>query len=311
MARQARIEYKGAFHHVVTRGYNKMWLFRDEKDFEHFKDDLSVVFDSHLLIVHAFCLMNNHIHLFTETPNANLNYAMHRLLTRYACYFKKKYNFRGKVFEKRYSAFLVCSEENALNLQRYIHRNPLGVIVQDPCSWKHSSYRYYLGYDFAPKFLHKDLILKRFDKNSEVAIQKMQNHMARDEASAWHPEDYIHGNSIIGSADFIERIREFIPENCDNELSGLIRLDDKSRVKALYEYVYNSTLQNDLKLSVYLYLLKSKTSLTTKEVNDLLGLNFKKSTMWKLTKKVDLIAQNMSELRDFLIKVNTSFDLIL
>jgi putative transposase len=38
MARQPRVEYAGALHHVMSRGNDGIPIFRDEQDFQLFLD---------------------------------------------------------------------------------------------------------------------------------------------------------------------------------------------------------------------------------------------------------------------------------
>jgi REP element-mobilizing transposase RayT len=279
MARQIRIEYPGAYHHVISRGYNKMWIFRDEEDFSRFLDDLEEVFSSHLLIIHSYCQMNNHFHLFTETPNANLQKAMQRLLSRYATYFKRKYQFTGKVFEKRYSAYLVSTEENCLNLQRYIHKNPCGVIVKNPEEWQYSSYNTYINKTTKPRFLEINSILNRFDTDRAKAIIKFQQHFQREDSSYWNPQDYILGKSILGSQKFLLRIKDKIPNGDYEELTGLITLSNIQRVEHIIASIESLNLEQESKESFSIYCLKKFTGLNSKEINSHLNLDIRKSTM--------------------------------
>lgn len=77
MGYKPRIDYPGAFHHVT---------------------------ESHNLVVYAFCIMSNHVHLYVETPEANLSIAMHHLLNRYKAYYNKKHKrMEGNVFGKPFT----------------------------------------------------------------------------------------------------------------------------------------------------------------------------------------------------------------
>jgi REP element-mobilizing transposase RayT len=279
MARQIRIEYPGAYHHVISRGYKRMWIFRDEEDFSRFINDLETVFKSHLLIIHSYCLMHNHFHLFTETPNANLQKAMHRLLSRYASYFKRKYQFSGKVFEKRYSAFLVSTEENCLNLQRYIHKNPCETIVKNPEDWIYSSYNAFINKSLKPSFLEIDSILNRFDTDRKKAVIKFKQHFQREDSSCWNPEDYLLGKSILGSPEFLIRIKDEIEHGDYEELAGLITLNNIQRVKHIMDCLNSVDLDQINKQSFLIYCFKKFTNLNSQEINSHLNLNLRKSTL--------------------------------
>jgi len=40
MPRQARFDYEGAFHHIMSRGFKREKIFDDEKDYKHYLDCL-------------------------------------------------------------------------------------------------------------------------------------------------------------------------------------------------------------------------------------------------------------------------------
>lgn len=278
MSRALRVEYPGAFHHVISRGYHQMNIFFDEQDFNRFLNDLNFVFNSHSLIIHAYCLMHNHFHLLTETPLGNLQLAMHRLLSRYASYYKNKYQHTGKVFEKRYTAFLVDSDVYALDLTRYIHLNPVGPIVKSPVDWIYSSYRAYLDISKSPYFLDRNLILSRFHSNLKIAINKFIEHHQKMGASYWFPENFTNGKSILGSQEFITRIKIYLPED-NSELSGLIQLKSNDRTNYIVNFIYKQNFDKKIKKSLLIYALRKKTDLNTKKINYLLNEQVKSSTL--------------------------------
>lgn len=278
MSRSIRVEYPGAFHHVISRGYHQMNIFFDEQDFNRFLNELDFVFNSHTLVIHAYCLMHNHFHLFTETPLSNLQFAMHRLLSRYASYYKKKYQHPGKVFEKRYTAFLVDSEIYALDLTRYIHLNPVGPIVKSPIDWIYSSYRSYLNINEPPSFLDTNLILNRFHSNPKVAINKLIEHHQRMGASYWFPENFAKGKTILGSKEFVSRIKDHLPED-NSELSGLIQLKTIERTNLIIDFVSKQNFNERIKKSLLIYAFRHKTDLNTKCINSILGEKVKSSTL--------------------------------
>ena len=40
MPRQARFDYEGAFHHIMSRGFKREKIFDDEKDYKYYLDCL-------------------------------------------------------------------------------------------------------------------------------------------------------------------------------------------------------------------------------------------------------------------------------
>lgn len=72
MVRSLRIEYPGAFYHVMARGNRGEAIFLDDDDRRIFMVTLDEACESCAWRVHAWVLMGNHYHLAMETPEANL-----------------------------------------------------------------------------------------------------------------------------------------------------------------------------------------------------------------------------------------------
>ncbi len=76
MVRPLRIEYPGAWYHVMNRGRRGENVFADRDDYVTFialLQETSEMFDFQ---VSAFCLMSNHYHILVQTPSGNLSRAM-------------------------------------------------------------------------------------------------------------------------------------------------------------------------------------------------------------------------------------------
>ena len=76
LARPVRIDVPGGWYHVTNRGNERRPIFHDDKDRLRFLELLAewpARFETRL---HAYVLMDNHFHLFVETPAANLSRAM-------------------------------------------------------------------------------------------------------------------------------------------------------------------------------------------------------------------------------------------
>jgi hypothetical protein len=75
----------------------------------------------------AYCLMDNHFHfLLREEVDGGIKKFMHRLGTSMSKYFNEKYSEQGTLFEGRYRARVIDTDEYLQYLQAYIHvKNPL------------------------------------------------------------------------------------------------------------------------------------------------------------------------------------------
>jgi len=167
------IFYENGFYHVYNRGVEKRDIFLDEKDYQSFlgiikaylkpekpKRDKTILQGRALerikrhnlaeeLSLVAYCLMPNHFHFLLQqrTKDAIRNF-MQKLGTAYSMYFNARYERVGGLFQGRYQAKEVTSDEYLLHLTRYIHRNPVEariVKVENLNKYKWGSYPNYLG----------------------------------------------------------------------------------------------------------------------------------------------------------------------
>ena len=60
MARALRIEYPGAFYHVINRGNVGDDIFKSLRDREKFLEYLQTADEHYGLKIHTYCLMTNH-----------------------------------------------------------------------------------------------------------------------------------------------------------------------------------------------------------------------------------------------------------
>ena len=125
MARALRLSFENAFYHITARGIRKENIFYSDKDKKVFLDKINETFEKYSFICYAYCLMDNHYHLFIQTPIANISEGMHYLNTSYANWFKAKYKLAGSIFQGRYKSILIDADSYALTLSAYIHLNPL------------------------------------------------------------------------------------------------------------------------------------------------------------------------------------------
>ncbi|WP_260471949.1 transposase [Bacillus salinus] len=141
LSRPQRIWYEGATYHITARGNRRAALFQHRSDYDMYVailEDIRMMFP---FILHAYCLMTNHIHLLIETKHHHIKDIMKEWHSRYAVYFNRKYHFDGHVFQGRYSAKMIDTDAYFLQVSRYIHRNPLEAkMVSNLTHYEWSSY---------------------------------------------------------------------------------------------------------------------------------------------------------------------------
>ena len=142
MPRRARICPAGVPQHVIQRGHNRQACFHDVSDRATYYMYLTRYSAAFCVDVHAWVLMNNHVHLLV-TPNArNAVMPFITALSRgYAQYFNAKHGRTGNLWEKQFRSCLVDTERYFLQCQRYIELNPvMSRVVGHPDSFQWSSY---------------------------------------------------------------------------------------------------------------------------------------------------------------------------
>ena len=142
MARKARIEYEGAYYHVINRGNYRSWIFESEGARKSFLECLQLTCNAKNWRLHAWCLMGNHYHLLIKTPDANLVDGMRWLQSTFANRFNRSRGVHGHVFQGRYKA-IVLDDDAIGPVAHYIHLNPCraGIVPVDQLeSYRDSSF---------------------------------------------------------------------------------------------------------------------------------------------------------------------------
>ncbi len=156
MARQLRIDYPGAWHHVMNRGRRKETIFRDAEDRWDFLRLLGVAHARYGLEVHAYALMGTHYHLVVRSPTGELSKAIQYVDGVFAQRFNRRHGVDGPLFRGRFTAKLVDSDSYLDTVVRYVHRNPLALVEpQNLHKYEWSSYfDFHLAAESQPSWLY-------------------------------------------------------------------------------------------------------------------------------------------------------------
>lgn len=130
---------------------------RDEAN----RDPISVDSRDKLVEVMTFCFMPNHLHLLLKQLKDNgITKFMAKLGIGYGGYFNRKYGRKGYVFQNRFVAIPIKTDEQLKMVFVYIHTNPISLIepkwkergIRNPEKavkflegYKWSSYQDYIG----------------------------------------------------------------------------------------------------------------------------------------------------------------------
>jgi putative transposase len=147
MARLPRLALTGHVHHVILRGNNRQDIFMSVNDREFMLGLLSEEAKQHGVDVHAYVLMNNHIHLLlTPRRDLALSRMMQAIGRRYVQSFNRQHGRTGTLWEGRYRSTVIQAERYLLACMVYMDLNPVRAgMVAAPAEHPWSSHAHYAG----------------------------------------------------------------------------------------------------------------------------------------------------------------------
>lgn len=144
MARLAREKSASGIYHAMVRGINKQPIFHMDEDRLRYLEVLAKVQEKTPFVFHAYCLMDNHIHLLLQELDEPLGDLMKRVGASYVYWFNRKYERVGHLFQARFRSEVVEDDSYFLTVLRYIHQNPVRARIVERCSdYPWSSYAAY------------------------------------------------------------------------------------------------------------------------------------------------------------------------
>ncbi|RJQ56956.1 MAG: transposase [Nitrospiraceae bacterium] len=209
MARKPRIEYEGAFYHVITRGNWREKIFRDKRDFLKYLEIVSNYKKRHQFRLYSFVLMSNHIHLLIETGGTPLSKIQQGINQSYTMYFNRRYKMVGHLFQGRYKAILCDRDAYLLSLVKYIHMNPLRAkMVQDLNEYKWSSHQCYADKGQNNGLVDTDRVLRMFSED-RVRSKELYREFMGDGLAIKREEVYrTVEQRVLGSEEFLDNVME-------------------------------------------------------------------------------------------------------
>ena len=132
MARQPRLDLPGIPQHIVQRGNNRLPCFLDDADRARYRQLLREALLATGCRLHAYVLMDNHVHLLLTPPAPGATSRMMQWLGRqYVGQFNARHGRTGTLWEGRYKACLVDDADYLLRCVRYIDLNPVRARMTD------------------------------------------------------------------------------------------------------------------------------------------------------------------------------------
>lgn len=176
--------------------------------------------------MHAFCLMDNHIHLMLSEGIEDVSRVMKRITVSYVHYFNKKYKRVGHLFQDRFKSEVVEQESYILSLARYIHQNPVKAgIVEKPSDYRWSSYNCYLDENnYFAKILDTDLVLGLFSDDRKTAVKKFEEYMKKEETESFL--DLVEDEEVMDEVTASELFKKMLIERGLNNNEDKVHLPD-------------------------------------------------------------------------------------
>jgi len=295
MARPLRIEYEGAFYHIVARGNERKRIFLSRADYEKFLASLRTSAERFSVVIHCYVLMGNHYHLIVETPKANLSFFMHAIQSGYTTYFNTKRGRSGHLFQGRYKSLLVDKDAYLLELSRYIHLNPVKAHITDvPEAYPFSSYPAFID-SGRETFVFRDLIWN-MSHGSEGYHRFVESGLAEELKS---PFQDVYGGMILGRKSFIEEVLQELKDTHKKEVSSrralhasIAGLDDiVALIGARFKIPAETARASSPYRNYAVYLARKHTALS----NPQLGAYFGNVTYSAVTKIVSRLETRMKE----------------
>jgi putative transposase len=143
MARPLRFLVPGQPQHVIQRGNNRGRVFFGDGDYRFYLGCLAQACARFSCDVHAYALMTNHVHLLVSPASEDaLPRAMQSVGRRYAQFINCRRERTGSLWEGRYRAAAIDSDEYFMVCSRYIELNPVRAgMVASPADYEWSSFK--------------------------------------------------------------------------------------------------------------------------------------------------------------------------
>lgn len=284
MARPLRLSFPDAAYHIIARGNRKEPIFHDDSDRKCFLDKLNETCVKYGISCFAYCLMDNHYHLFLRTPMANISDGIHHLNSSYTNWFKSKHKIVGVLFQGRYKSILVDENNYAVYLSTYIHANPhragmVSVLREYP--W--SSYPDYVDNRKTFDSLDSSFILRQMSNDLSAARQRYESYVDNNLGITLSP-DKIYKGIALGDEQYVQNVLEKITDLGEQrEVPSIRDLSSQASEEVIQRVMEEFSISREdifrkkrgnFYRQMTLYLLKQHTSLSLQEIGKLFNMDY-------------------------------------
>lgn len=163
--------------HITQRAAGKEPLFLEDSDYLFMLSLLKEISRQFSIIMYAFCLMPNHLHLLLRPQEDNLYDAMRDLFSKYAMRFNRKYERKGHLFGGPYRQAVCLDDGYLLAASVYIHLNPVKAgMTKSAQNYRWSSCSLYYNDDAPAAFVVPDFVLSLLGR-SDLESKRKYRHL--------------------------------------------------------------------------------------------------------------------------------------
>ena len=148
MPRTARIIENNNFYHVISRSLNDVFILKDNEDFRYFMSLIHSAKKKYPFRLFHYVIMNTHFHFIVQALSpVMLSKGLAHIKWFYTHWSKKKYNWKGPLWQQRYKSIPIENENYLYNCGMYVELNPVRAkICENPEDYEFSSYKkYHMG----------------------------------------------------------------------------------------------------------------------------------------------------------------------
>jgi REP element-mobilizing transposase RayT len=184
MPRRPRLFLPGAIYHVYCRIARGEFVFDNESEAIEFIETVRTVRDLDGWTIFAWCLMANHYHVVLRTKEIELWRSMARLQGSFSRAFNRRHRYLGRLWQSRYRARVIDSEDHFRQVVAYVHLNPVAAgIVADPADHVFSGHREVIG-ACRPHVINRQATLRSFGSASTQSAAEGYLSWVREVAEA-------------------------------------------------------------------------------------------------------------------------------
>lgn len=175
MPRAPRKKSAESMYHIMCRSISERDMFQCDEDKSYYLKLLKRFKERYKCKIYAYCLMDNHVHIYINPCGYDISTFMLSLNTAYVTYHNKRYQRHGHLLQGRFASTIVDNSTYSITLSAYIHNNAkdLEGHAGKEEDYRYSSYDIYTGQRRdTDGMVDVDFILNLFSKDRSTAQQK-------------------------------------------------------------------------------------------------------------------------------------------